>query len=31
MFNVPKNTLYGWIKKENTIKEGFAKFGPKTP
>ena len=29
MFNVPKNTLSGWIKKAESIKEGFEKFGPK--
>jgi hypothetical protein len=29
MFDVPKNTLSGWIKKAETIKEGFTKYGPK--
>ena len=29
MFNIPKNTLTGWVKKADTIKEGYAKFGPK--
>ncbi|XP_053377288.1 uncharacterized protein LOC123545424 [Mercenaria mercenaria] len=29
MFDVPKNTLSGWIKKSESIKEGYAKFGPK--
>ena len=29
MFNIQKNTLMGWVKKADTIKEGYAKFGPK--
>ena len=29
MFNVPKNTLSGLLKKAESIKEGYAKFGPK--
>ena len=29
MFNIPKNTLTGWVKKAESIKEGYAKFGPK--
>lgn len=29
MFNIPKNTLSGWIKKSESIKEGYEKFGPK--
>ena len=29
MFNSPKNTLMGWVKKADTIKEGYAKIGPK--
>ena len=29
MFNVPKNTLSGWVKKAESIKKGFEKFGPK--
>ena len=29
MFDIPKNTLSGWLKKADSIKEGFAKFGPK--
>ena len=29
MFNVPKNTLSGWLKKAESIKEGYAKLGPK--
>ena len=29
MFNIPKNTLMGYVKKADSIKEGYAKFGPK--
>ena len=29
MFNVPKNSLSGCVKKAESIKEGFEKFGPK--
>lgn len=29
MFTVPKNTLSGWLKKAESIKEGYAKFGQK--
>lgn len=29
MFNIPKNTLTGWINKTESIKQGWMKFGPK--
>ena len=29
IFNISKNTLTGWVKKADTIQEGYAKFRPK--
>lgn len=28
MFEIPKDTLYGWLKRADPIKEGFAKLIP---
>ena len=29
LYGVPRNTLSGWIKNADSIKKGYAKFGPK--